>query len=107
MDINFAILGCLLVPTIAMFGNMVFRNSADLRDFFTLTCAGVTFACVLAILSEVGGGTSDAFSLFSLILFHVPVLRSPYYLCPVRFLQFRLSLFSELSTRRSSQAGRL
>lgn len=67
MDINFAILGCLLVPTLAMFGNMVLRNAPDVRDFFTLTCAGVTFACVLAILSEVGSGTSEACTLIEVL----------------------------------------
>ena len=63
MDTNLAILGAMFVPFIAMLGNIVLRNQDDLRDFFTLVCAGVTFALVLAVLATVGNGTTAAFSL--------------------------------------------
>ena len=58
MDTNTLIYLALLLPTLAMAGNMAFARMADLRDGFTFVCALLTFACVLGILSNVGNGTT-------------------------------------------------
>ena len=67
MEVNYAIIGAICVPLIAMLGNFVLARSADLRDFVTLVCAGGTFALVLTILAGVGNGTTTAFSLIEVL----------------------------------------
>lgn len=64
METTTAIFAAILIPTAAMFANMVFARSANLRDSLTLGAAMATFACVLQILSNVGSGTSETTVLF-------------------------------------------
>ncbi len=67
MDTNLMIIGSMLVPLAALLGNVVLRDQKDIRDFFTLVCAIVTFGCVLAVLSDVGNGTTAPFSLITVL----------------------------------------
>lgn len=64
MDTNTLIFLAILLPVLAMTGNMAFRNRPDLRDGFTLLCAVLTFGAVLGVLANVGNGTSEAVALF-------------------------------------------
>lgn len=64
MDTNTLIFLSMLLPVLAMFGNMGFHNKPDLRDGFTFICAVLTFTSVVAILSNVGNGTTAEVSLF-------------------------------------------
>jgi multicomponent Na+:H+ antiporter subunit D len=63
MDTFTAILLSMLAPTAAVFGNMILARQANLRDSFTLACSVLTFVFVLVILSNVGSGTSETYSL--------------------------------------------
>ena len=58
MDTNLMTIGSMLMPLAALLGNVVLRDQKDIHDFFTLVCAIVTFGCVLAVLSDVGNGTT-------------------------------------------------
>ncbi len=64
METNTLIALAILLPILAMVGNMAFKNLPNIRDSFTLFCAGLTFASVLGILSNVGNGTSETIALF-------------------------------------------
>ena len=63
MDTNTLIFLSMLIPTVAMAGNMGFRDLPNTRDGFTLVCAILTFGCVLGILSNEGSGTTVPVSL--------------------------------------------
>ena len=67
MDTNTAILASMLIPALAALGNIVLRNSPNLRDGMTLTAAVLTFLCVLNILANVGSGTTEPLVLFSVM----------------------------------------
>jgi multicomponent Na+:H+ antiporter subunit D len=69
----------MLIPTLAMAGNMVWKNQENLRDGITFICAVLTFACVLVILCNVGNDTTGPYELFDVvsglsISFHVEPL---------------------------------
>ena len=79
METSTALFLTMLIPTVAMAGNMAFKDRANLRDGFTFICALLTFACVLCILSAVGSGTLEEIALFEVvsgltIAFHVEPL---------------------------------
>ncbi|MBL4749856.1 MAG: monovalent cation/H+ antiporter subunit D family protein [Amylibacter sp.] len=79
MDTSTALYLTMLIPIVAMAGNMVWKDQENLRDGITFLCAVLTFACVLVILSNVGNGTTEAFELFEVvsglsISFHVEPL---------------------------------
>ncbi len=57
----------MLIPALAMAGNMVLAKRENLRDGITFFCAVLTFACVLVILSNVGSGTTGRFELFEVV----------------------------------------
>ena len=65
LDTMTAIYAAMLLPLVAMAGNMVFSESKNIRDTFTLLCAGLTFGCVLIVLSNVGNGITEPVSLFN------------------------------------------
>ena len=65
METNTAILLTMLIPAAASIGNLLLRHHANLRDSMTLGAAAATFATVLVILSNVGNGTTEAFSLLT------------------------------------------
>lgn len=67
MDTNTAILLSILIPSLAVGTNLMFRNNANLRDGLTLAAAVLTFLCVLTILANEGNGTTEAFSLFTVL----------------------------------------
>lgn len=64
MPLEMLIYLSMLLPTLAMAGNMGLAKWDNLRDGFTLICAVLTFATVLGILAQVGNGTSEVLSLF-------------------------------------------
>ena len=66
LDTTNAIYCAMLLPILAMAGNMAFAGSKDIRDIFTLICAILTFSCVLMILSNVGNGVTQATSLLNI-----------------------------------------
>ena len=79
METSTALFLTMLIPTVAMAGNMAFKDRENLRDGFTFICALLTFACVLCILCAVGNGTMDEIALFEVvsgltIAFHVEPL---------------------------------
>ncbi len=67
MDTNTAILASMLIPLIASVGNLVLRESPNLRDGMTLVAAILTFVCVLNILANVGSGTTEPMVLFTVM----------------------------------------
>ncbi len=64
METSTAIFLSMLIPTVAAFGNLVFKNYDNFRDGLTFVCSLLTFACVLTVLSNVGSGTTIPISLF-------------------------------------------
>jgi multicomponent Na+:H+ antiporter subunit D len=79
LDTMTAIYCAMLLPLIAMAGNMVFAQMANVRDTFTLIIAFLTFGCILMVLTNEGNGITDAVSLFNVfpgvdIAFHVEPL---------------------------------
>ncbi len=79
METSTALFLTMLIPTVAMTGNMAFKDRENLRDGFTFLCALLTFACVLLILCAVGNGTMEEIVLFEVvsgltIAFHVEPL---------------------------------
>ncbi len=79
METSTALFLTMLIPTVAMAGNMAFKDRENLRDGFTFICALLTFACVLCILCAVGNGTMEEIALFEVvsgltIAFHVEPL---------------------------------
>ncbi|MBJ6371071.1 proton-conducting transporter membrane subunit [Sedimentitalea arenosa] len=67
MDTNTAILASMLIPALAAVGNMLLRDSENLRDGMTFVAALATFGCVMTILSNEGSGTTDPLVLFSVM----------------------------------------
>ena len=67
MDTSTALYLTMLIPTVAMACNMVFAARENLRDGITFICALLTFACVLAILCNVGNATTGPFELFEVV----------------------------------------
>ncbi len=65
LDTMTAIYAAMLFPLIAMAGNMVFAEFKNVRDTFTLLCAGLTFGSVLVVLSNVGNSITTPVSLFN------------------------------------------
>jgi multicomponent Na+:H+ antiporter subunit D len=65
LDTMTAIYAAMLLPLVAMAGNMVFSENKNTRDTFTLLCAGLTFGCVLIVLSNVGNTITEPVSLFN------------------------------------------
>lgn len=67
METSTALYLTMLIPTVAMASNLVWKNYENLRDGITFICALLTFACVLVILSNVGNGTTGPFELFEVV----------------------------------------
>ena len=67
MDTNTAILLSMIIPSVAVGTNLMFRNNANLRDGLTLAASVLTFLCVLVILANEGNSTTEAFSLFTVL----------------------------------------
>ncbi|MCG6901477.1 MAG: monovalent cation/H+ antiporter subunit D family protein [Rhodobacter sp.] len=67
MDTGTAILLSILVPFAAVFGNLILRNNPNARDGMTLVAAVLTFLLVLRILANEGNGTSETYTLFSIL----------------------------------------
>jgi multicomponent Na+:H+ antiporter subunit D len=65
LDTMTAIYAAMLLPLLAMAGNMAFSGLKDVRDTFTLLCAMATFGCILAVLSNVGNAITEPVSLFN------------------------------------------
>ncbi len=79
MDTSTALYLTMLIPAVAMAGNMVWKDQENLRDGITFLCAVLTFACVLVILCNVGNATTGPYELFEVvsglsISFHVEPL---------------------------------
>ncbi len=79
MDTSTALYLTMLIPAVAMAGNMVWKHQENLRDGITFICAILTFACVLVILCNVGNTTTGPYELFEVvsglsISFHVEPL---------------------------------
>jgi multicomponent Na+:H+ antiporter subunit D len=67
METNTAIFVSMLIPLIATFTNLLFRNSPNLRDGTTFVAAILTFLTVLNILWNEGNGTSETIELFDIV----------------------------------------
>ncbi|MBR9863147.1 MAG: monovalent cation/H+ antiporter subunit D family protein [Rhodobacteraceae bacterium] len=67
MDTNTLIFLALLLPVLAMFGNMVFARQDNLRDGFTFVCAILTFGAVLGVLGNLGNSTSEEIVLVEML----------------------------------------
>jgi len=67
IETNTAILLSMLIPLLAVITNYVFRNSPNLRDGLTLAAAVLTFLTVLQILVNEGNGTSETFTLITVM----------------------------------------
>jgi multicomponent Na+:H+ antiporter subunit D len=67
VDTDTAILLSILIPFAAVFTNLIFRDSPNLRDGITLAAAVATFLVVLRILANEGNATSETLTLFSVM----------------------------------------
>ncbi|PLS22155.1 proton-conducting transporter transmembrane domain-containing protein [Neptunicoccus cionae] len=67
MDTNTLIFLALLLPVLAMFGNMAFAKQDNLRDGFTFVCAILTFGAVLGVLGNLGNSTSEEIVLVEML----------------------------------------
>lgn len=67
MDVSQLILTSILIPTAAMFANMLLARHANLRDGVTFVAAIATFATVLTILAEQGSATSATYTLLEVL----------------------------------------
>jgi multicomponent Na+:H+ antiporter subunit D len=67
VDTNTAILLSILIPSLAVGTNLMFRNNPNLRDGLTLAAAVLTFLCVLNILYNEGNGTTEHLRLFTVL----------------------------------------
>ncbi|GGA22520.1 proton-conducting transporter transmembrane domain-containing protein [Neptunicoccus cionae] len=67
MDTNTLIFLALLLPVLAMFGNMAFAKQDNLRDGFTFVCAVLTFGAVLGVLANLGNSTSQEIVLLEML----------------------------------------
>lgn len=65
LDTMTAIYSAMLLPMVAMAGNMAFANLPNIRDIFTLIIATLTFGAILIVLSNEGNGITEAISLFN------------------------------------------
>lgn len=79
METWVAITLSIVIPMLAMVGNMVLRARENLRDGMTLAAAIATFASVLVVLANEGSGTSEKMLLAEVmpgieIAFHVEPL---------------------------------
>ena len=63
MEVSTAIALSMIIPTAAMVLNLLLAKHDDLRDGITFGAAILTFAMVLVILSKVGNGTSETYTL--------------------------------------------
>ncbi len=59
MDTGTAIFLSILIPFAAVFTNLIFRNSPNLRDGLTGAASVLAFLCVLVVLYNEGNGTSE------------------------------------------------
>ena len=62
----------MVLPTLAMFANLIFAKQANLRDTITFVAALLTFACVVAIAAKVGNTTTPQIVLFE-VFANVPI----------------------------------
>lgn len=79
MDTSTALYASMLIPLVALAGNMIFKDQENLRDGITFLSAVLTFASVLVILCNVGNGTAGEFKILEVvsglsIAFHVEPL---------------------------------
>ncbi|GLQ36263.1 cation:proton antiporter [Amylibacter marinus] len=65
MDTTTAIFAAMLMPLVALGGNMAFAHRENLRDGLTFASALGTFGFVLVILCNVGNGTTEAVTLLT------------------------------------------
>ena len=63
IDTFSAIYLSMLLPLLAMVGNLIFANRANLRDGFTFACAVATFGAVLIVLANEGSAITQEVSL--------------------------------------------
>ena len=79
MSVLDLILLSMLLPFVAMAGNFGFNKAPNVRDGFTLLCAVLTFATVVAIYNKIGNLSTARFELFEVfpgieLAFHVEPL---------------------------------
>ncbi|MBT0958686.1 monovalent cation/H+ antiporter subunit D family protein [Alphaproteobacteria bacterium KMM 3653] len=67
METFTAIILSMVIPLVAMFASMALPKQDNLRDGITFVCAVATFAVVLVILSNVGGGSTAAVELIEVL----------------------------------------
>ncbi len=72
MELSTLIFASLILPTLAMFTNLIFAKQANLRDTITFAAALATFAAVVAIALQVGNATTPQIVLFE-VFPNVPV----------------------------------
>ncbi len=72
MDLSTLIFATLILPTLAMFTNLIFAKQANLRDTITFAAALATFAAVVAIAAQVGNATTEQIVLFE-VFPNVPI----------------------------------
>jgi multicomponent Na+:H+ antiporter subunit D len=72
MELSTLIFASLILPTLAMFTNLIFAKQANLRDTITFVAALLTFAAVVAIALQVGNTTTDQIVLFE-VFPNVPI----------------------------------
>ncbi|WGI23345.1 proton-conducting transporter membrane subunit [Amylibacter sp. IMCC11727] len=72
MELSTLIFASLILPTLAMFTNLIFAKQANLRDTITFAAALATFAAVVAIALQVGNATTPQIALFE-VFPNVPV----------------------------------
>lgn len=72
MELSTLIFASMLLPTLAMFTNLIFAKQANLRDSITFAAALATFAVVVCIALKVGNVTTPKHVLFE-VFPNVPI----------------------------------
>lgn len=72
MELSTLIFASMVLPSMAMFTNLIFAKQANLRDTITFAAALATFAAVLGIAQQVGNTTTPQIVLFE-VFPNVPI----------------------------------
>ena len=67
IGISTAILCSILMPLVGILGNLVLRNSINLRDTFTFLVSVLTFGSVFIVFILTGGVQNEELSLFMVL----------------------------------------
>ncbi len=74
IGISTATLCSILMPLVGILGNLVLRNSINLRDSFTFLVSVLTFGSVFIVFILTGGVQNEELSLFEGLCFKISMV---------------------------------